>query len=1148
MLKTSSVSALLRAVFVCGILSATSLPAAEMVERKGAYPPPVQPASDEGELALKRFRVAKGLKVELAAAEPHLANPVAFCIDEQGRFYVAETFRLHAGVTDIRGHMDWLDEELAVRTVEERVAYMTRHEGKRIEDYKKHSDRLKFLWDSDGDGKADKSTVFADGFNGVADGIAAGVLARKGEVFFANIPNLWSFRDTNNDGIADVKKSLSYGYGVRVGFLGHDLHGLRFGPDGKLYFSIGDRGSYIKNKEGKIVENRETGVVYRCDPDGANLEIFATGLRNPQELVFDQYGNLWTGDNNSDGGDPARWVYVVEGGDSGWRVGWQFINSPNARGPWLAERMCYPSFEGQAAYLLPPLANIGNGPSGLTYYPGTGLNDSFKDRFFLCDFRGGTGSGIHSIAVKPKGAGFEVTDRSDFIWDVLVTDGDFGPDGCFYLTDWVNGWNLTGKGRIYRVFDPETRNSPLVLETKKLIAEGFDQRSSDELAKLLAHADQRVRQEAQFSLAAKGAGSIKSFAGVLSGNQQLARLHAVWGLGQIGNRLASLDGYVHFSRLAFDEVASLLQDKDAEVRAQAAKVLGDSRAHLGEGYGGLVRLLSDAEARPRFFAAISLSKLGHKEALPAVVEMLRVNSDKDRYLRHAGVMALAALADAKTLAQFAGDQNSSLRLAAVVALRRQESPAVADFLKDQNPWIVLEAARAISDLPIAAALPKLAALIDDKELLARAESASNDQRASVAAAKKSKLDQEPDVLVQPLTRRIVSAQFRLGTAANANALTAFALNSAAPSAVRAEAVAAFGDWAKPSGRDRITGLWRPIEKRDASVANRTLQKNIDALLNNPSSTVKLAAIKVATKLGIKEGENAAFALLNDDKQRGDVRLEALKALSSLKASKLGDAVKVALTASDESLRNEATKIQARLKPGDATAKLRTALESGTRGEKQSAFAALATVPGAAADQIISGWLDKLIAKQVPAEVQLDLIAAAQQRQSQEVKDKLTKFERARPAEDDLRNYRECQEGGNAEEGRKIFLERAEVSCVRCHKAGGEGGEVGPDLGKVGESKTREYILESIVYPNKHIAAGFENVLVTMKDGAIYAGLLKNETADEIEVNSPEDGILKLKKADIKDRQRGLSGMPEELRQVLTKQDLRNLVEFLSGLK
>ena len=1139
MRQPTFVVALQRAVFIF-ILGAASLRGAEYQPGKAGYSPQVQPASNEGELAMKRFRLPKGLKVELAAAEPLLANPVAFCIDEQGRFYVAETFRLHAGVTDIRGHMDWLDEELAVKTVEERVAYMTKHEGKRIADYTKQSDRVKLVWDSNGDGVADKSTVFAEGFNGIAEGIGAGVLARKGEVYFANIPNLWLLRDNNGDGVAEVKKSLSYGYGVRVGFLGHDLHGLRFGPDGRLYFSIGDRGAHVKTKEGKLIDLPETGAVFRCDPDGSNLETFATGLRNPQELVFDELGNLWTGDNNSDGGDPARWVYVVEGGDSGWRVGWQFINQPNARGPWLAERMCYPAFEGQAAYLLPPLANIGNGPSGLTYHPGTGLNDSYKGRFFLCDFRGGTGSGIHSIAVKPKGAGYEVTDRSDFIWDVLVTDGDFGYDGCFYLTDWVNGWNLTGKGRIYRVFDPETRNNPAVLETKKLMAEGFEKRSSAELSGLLSHVDQRVRQEAQFALAGRGADGVKTFSPVAkAGGNLLPRLHAVWGLGQLARVSAT-------GASAVDAMLPLLNDTDAEVRAQAAKVLGDVRSV--KAYDGFVKLLSDAEARPKFFAAIALGRLGRAEAVPALINLLQVNDSKDLYLRHAGVMGLVGCANVATLQKLSGDPHVALRLAAVLALRRLESPAVGDFLKDSDPWIVLEAARAINDLPIAPALPKLAALMQDKELWTRAEAASTKQRETMARAKNAKNPapaEQPDVLVSPLWRRVVNANFRVGEAANATALVNFAKLDAAPGAVRAEAVTVLGDWAKPSGRDNVTGLWRPAGKRDGAAATAAVKKNIDALLQNSSTTVKLAAIKVATKLGIKEGANAAFALVNDAKQPANVRTEALKALAAFKAPRLNDAVKVANASTEQSLRNEATKIQATLRPSDATARLRATLDTGATGEKQAAFATLASMPGSAADEILAQWVDKLLAKQVPAELQLDLIAAAATRQSREVKDRLTKFERSRPAEDDLRNYRECLTGGNAKEGEKIFVERADVSCVRCHKAGGEGGEVGPNLAGIGQKQTREYLLESIVYPNKQIAPGFDNLLVTMKDGAIYAGLLKGETAEEIELNSPEDGILKLKKADIKERQRGLSGMPEELRQVLTKQDLRNLIEFLA---
>jgi quinoprotein glucose dehydrogenase len=1124
---------------IVGIWFAPAAPAAESAPGQGEYPPPVQPASNEGELALKRFRVAPGLKVELAAAEPLLANPVAFTIDEQGRFFVVETFRLHSGVTDIRGHMDWLDEELAVKTVEERVAYMTRHEQKRIGEYGKYSDRLKLVWDSDGDGKADRSTVFADGFNGIAEGIAAGVLARHGDIYFANIPNLWLLRDTQGSGRADYKKSLSYGYGVRVGFLGHDLHGLRFGPDGRLYYSIGDRGAYVKNKEGKLIENRETGVVYRCDPDGANLEIFATGLRNPQELAFDQFGNLWTGDNNSDGGDPARWVYVVEGGDSGWRVGWQFINSPNSRGPWLAERLCYPQFEGQAAYLVPPIANIANGPSGLAYYPGTGLNARFKDRFFLCDFRGGTGSGIHSFGVKPRGAGFELIDRSDFIWDVLVTDGDFGYDGCFYLTDWVNGWNQTGKGRIYRVFDPETRQSAPVLEVQKLIAAGFQQRSVGELTRLLAHADQRVRQEAQFALAAQGPAALKAFVSTLDSEASLARLHAIWGLGQL----------IRSKVQAAGPVIKMLGDADAETRAQAAKVLGDER--VAAAYEGLVRLLQDPAPRPRFFAAIALGRLGRPECVPAVLEMLRANDATDPYLRHAGVMALAGCAQPAALAELAKDPAAPVRMAAVVALRRLERAEVAEFLKDADALVVLEAARAINDLPLPAALPKLAGLLGDQSLLNRQEEASRRQRQAVAALKnprKSEPDQEPDVLLDPLLRRLVNAHFRMGGSENAAALAAFAGSGRGSSSVRAEAIEVLAEWSKPSGRDHVTGLWRPLEKRDAAVATKALAPALDSLLRGNSTTVKLAAIRAAARLGIKEGGQAAFALVTDAKQPGNVRTEALKALSTLKSSRLEEAVALAAADPDERLRQEATQIQARLKPSGALATLRTKLENGTLREQQNAFATLATIPGGGADELLGQWMDRLLAGKVAAPLQLDLLEAAGKRPARELKDRLARYDRIRPEADDLRYFRECLQGGDAEEGRKIFLERVEVSCVRCHKAGGEGGEVGPDLTGIGTRKPREYILESIVFPNKQIAAGFESLLVTMKNGTVYAGLLKAENDLEMELNSPEDGLLKLKKAEIQSRERGLSAMPEEFRQILSKSDLRNLVEFLSSLK
>ncbi|HAR00231.1 MAG TPA: hypothetical protein DCR61_12850, partial [Verrucomicrobiales bacterium] len=235
----------------------------------------VKSASDEARLAMKGFSLPDGYQVELTAAEPHLANPVAFHIDERGRFFVVETFRHGQGVLDIRGRRGWpnqdfidslteerletlsdelLDADLSSRTVDDRIAMLRYYMGDKAErELASETDQVRLVEDRDGDGVADHSSIFADGFNQIADGLASGVLARSGKVYFTNIPDLWLLEDEDGDGIAEKRESLHYGFGVRVGFLGHDLHGLKIGPDGKLYFSIGDRGSHVKTKDGRVV-------------------------------------------------------------------------------------------------------------------------------------------------------------------------------------------------------------------------------------------------------------------------------------------------------------------------------------------------------------------------------------------------------------------------------------------------------------------------------------------------------------------------------------------------------------------------------------------------------------------------------------------------------------------------------------------------------------------------------------------------------------------------------------------------------------------------------------------------------------------------------------------------------------------------------
>src|SRR5436190_4232093 len=183
MLKSNAALAFSEGLFVS--LLAISFPAARGQHQlsEGVRPPKIAPASDEGELAIKKFQVARDLKIDLWAAEPMLANPVAFNFDEKGRAYVCETFRLNAGVDDIRGLMDWLDEELASRSVDDRLAEMKRHLGDRFAKYSEQSERIRVIEDRAGTGKADHSTVFAEGFNSPLDGIGAGVLPRKGTVW-----------------------------------------------------------------------------------------------------------------------------------------------------------------------------------------------------------------------------------------------------------------------------------------------------------------------------------------------------------------------------------------------------------------------------------------------------------------------------------------------------------------------------------------------------------------------------------------------------------------------------------------------------------------------------------------------------------------------------------------------------------------------------------------------------------------------------------------------------------------------------------------------------------------------------------------------------------------------------------------------------
>ena len=1106
-----------------GLAQSTSPPAASQSD----YEPAIAPASDEGEKAIARIKVPAGFEVRLWAAEPLLANPVTFCIDEQGQIYVAETFRQLKGVEDNRDHADWVDEDLAAMTVADRLAFFQRHLGDQLEArYGTEHDRIRRLTDSNRDGKADRSVVFADGFRGVLEGTGAGVLARGGTVWYTNIPHVWSLADTTGDGRADTRTSLHTGYGVRVAFRGHDSHGLRMGPDGRLYFSIGDRGFNVQTQEQNRLVYPDQGAVLRCNPDGSELEVVHAGLRNPQELAFDEFGNLFTADNNSDSGDRARWVHVVEGADSGWRMNFQYLPD---RGPWNREKLWHPQHEGQAAWILPPLANLADGPSGLAYAPGVGFPGEYQGRFYLCDFRGAfQGSGVRSIRLQPRGASYEVVDNEQFAWQILATDVDFAADGSMYLTDWVEGWDGKGKGRIYRIVPDGLADNTDAQSAARLMAEGFAQRPVAELRELLAHRSQSIRQDAQFALAAKPlAEGAPALVGRLqqadgSGTARLARLHAIWGLGQAYRNHVRVAGPLPSPKKVeyFAPVVAALQDPDLEVRTQAAQVLGDCR-HVAA-IGSLTGLLADPELRVRFQAALALGRLvplasGEAPGVgSALVQLLRDNADRDVLVRHAAVMGLAGLNDALLLKRLGRDANVSVRLGVVLALRKLQRADLDEFLDDSHPAVVDEAARAIYDLPLTDGLPTLAALAT---------------RSGLSDA---------------TLRRVIGANFQLGTEAGADAVAMLAARSDLASSLRVEAARALADWARPSGRDRVLGAWRPRGDRETDLAVRSVRRNLAGMLSGDEA-VRKAATETAVKLGISEIGETLLKLSLDRQERPQSRADAVRSLALLKDPRLGEALEAALADRHGAVRGAGLQV---LADRDAVAALRripTALETGDLAEGQIAASLLGRLDSPESQKLLAGWLDKVARQQVPPGLVLDLLEAARQRKHPELESRLETIRQGVSA-DPLGEYAPVLTGGDAERGRRLFFEKAEVYCMRCHKVDGRGGEVGPDLSKVAGQQNRQYLLEAVLNPDKTIARGYEPVVILTTDGKQVAGTLREETEQQVTLITAEGNLVTVNKQQIEERARGKSAMPEDLAKKLTKFELRDLVEYLAGLK
>jgi putative membrane-bound dehydrogenase-like protein len=358
------------------------------------------------------------LEWKLWAHESMFSNPTCIDIDHLGRVWVCES-----------------------------VNY--RHTLFRKPPNRPEGDRILILEDSKGTGKADKVTVFYQAPDLLAPlgiAVAKDPVGPGYKVYVCHSPDILLFEDKDGDGKADgpPKKLLS-------GFKGYDhdhgVHGILIGPDGKLYFSVGDQGvDGLKDKNGKVWKSNNTdcraGTVWRCDMDGTNLELLAHNFRNPYEPCVDSFGTIFMSDNDDDGNQQTRICYVMPGGNYGY----------HPRGPGQTHW-----HEEQPGVVPKILRTYFGSPTGMCVYEGTLLPKKYWGQVLHTD---AGPRHVRCYHMKPQGAGYDV-ERQDI---VESTDNWFrpsdicvAPDGSVFVADWYDpgvgghGMGDTTRGRVYRL-------------------------------------------------------------------------------------------------------------------------------------------------------------------------------------------------------------------------------------------------------------------------------------------------------------------------------------------------------------------------------------------------------------------------------------------------------------------------------------------------------------------------------------------------------------------------------------------------------------------------------------------------------------------------------------------------------------------------
>jgi putative membrane-bound dehydrogenase-like protein len=484
------------------------LPILSALSAAPSTPPPKAP-DVPAEVPPQVQMLQPGVKLTLLAEHPDLVTPTGIDVDEKGRIWLAAC-----------------------------------HTHFRPEGYQgpEHDEILVF----DADGKNRRV------FYNKTDATMHVECGPDGWLYLAERDRLLRVKDTDGDGVGDLEENLAT-LNTLADYPHNGLSGMAWHPDGGLVFSLGEnfgKDWTLTARDGSKVQGRGEGGVFRCTADGKNMRRIALGFWNPFGLLVRQDGEIFAAENDPGSRPPCRLLQIVEGADYGFQ--WVYGSAPVH--PFVA-------WNGELRGTLGMIHPSGEGPCAVVELGGGVMIPSWSDHR------------IDYYPLRRQGAGYTserigLVKGSDFFRPVCMSPG---PDGAFYLTDWVfSSYPIHGRGRLWKLEIDKTQASkwmqaepePMNAEAKlaEALRSGSTTLSEQELLKLAQGRDAYLADAALTALARTSLGW------TVAGLQAMPAKDRVWAL--VALRRMDLK----------DEkwVRALWDDADAEVRFECLRWVADA--------------------------------------------------------------------------------------------------------------------------------------------------------------------------------------------------------------------------------------------------------------------------------------------------------------------------------------------------------------------------------------------------------------------------------------------------------------------------------------------------------------------------------------------------------------------------------------------